>query len=63
MTPAGLIALGFTLLLFGFCAIFAMVIQLIAPSFALSFLGYAASFAGLLLGLVGVAQHSRKERG
>lgn len=52
-----LIAFGFALLLLGFLVIFLMVLRLIQPSFPWSFLAYAISFTGLLLGLVGAIQH------
>ncbi|HXF62979.1 MAG TPA: hypothetical protein VNK95_15245 [Caldilineaceae bacterium] len=55
-----LIALGFILLLLGFLSIFGMVIRLLEPSLALSFLAYASSSAGLLLGLAGLALYSHK---
>ncbi len=55
--PLQLMALGVVLLFGGFLVIFLMVLKLIEPSFALSFLSYAASFLGMLLGLVGVVQH------
>lgn len=62
ISPLKLIIIGFALLLLGFLATFAMVIQLVEPGFALSFLAYASSFVGLMLGLVGVARYSGKGR-
>jgi len=43
----------------GFLSLFFMVIRLIAPSFLLSFLAYAACSIGLILGLVGIIQRRR----
>ena len=54
--PLKLIVVGLAFLLAGFLLLFFMVIRLIDPSFALSFLAYAACSIGLVLGLVGVIQ-------
>lgn len=59
--PLGLIALGVLLMLFSFFAIFAMVLRLVEPGFALSFLAYALSIIGLLLGLLGVISYPRRD--
>lgn len=56
ISPVRLIVYGFLLLLFGFLAAFAMVIQLIEASFWLSFVAYGASLVGLVIGLFGVAR-------
>jgi hypothetical protein len=61
-SAARLLALGFALLLLGFLTIFAMVIRLIDPGLLLSFLAYAASLIGLLLGLAGLTLYSRGGR-
>lgn len=60
--PLRLVALGFALLLFGFLAIFLMVIRLIEPSFTLNFLAYISSVVGLVLGLIGAASHTHSRR-
>jgi hypothetical protein len=60
--PKKIIAIGFVLVLFGFLAPFLMVIKVIKASYALSFLSYAASVGGLLLGLVGAAWYSRLDK-
>jgi membrane associated rhomboid family serine protease len=57
-----IIALGCVMVLFGFVAPFLMVIRIIEPSFALSFVSHAASVGGLFLGLLGVAAYSRARR-
>lgn len=54
--PLRLIGAGLALLLFGFLLLLCMVIRLIDPAFALSFLAYAACSIGLILGLIGVIQ-------
>jgi hypothetical protein len=48
--------LGFLLLCAGVMVIFLMVIRVLELSFFLSFLGYALSLVGLILGLAGVAR-------
>lgn len=54
-----LIGLGLGLLLVGFILPFLMVVRLLGPSFALSFLAHTSSFIGLVLGLVGLIQIRR----
>lgn len=61
--PWELIAVGFGLVFFGCSVPFLMVMSLLEPSFFLSFLSYAASLAGVLLGLVGAANYVRRNRG
>lgn len=62
ISPLAMIAIGFILLLFGFAAPFLMVLRLIEPSFALSFLSHAASVSGLFLGIIGSALYVRMHR-
>jgi len=62
MSPKAIIAVGFVLVLFGFVAPFLMVLRVIEPSFALSFLSHAASVSGLFLGLIGSALYIRIRR-
>ncbi len=59
LNPAKLIVVGLAFLLVGFLLLFFMVIRLITPSFALSFLAYTACSIGLILGLVGIIQRGR----
>lgn len=61
-SPRAVIAVGFVLVLFGFVAPFLMVLHVIEPSFALSFLSHAASVSGLFLGLIGSALYIRTRR-
>lgn len=51
-----LLAIAGALVVAGFVLVFLMVLRVLDPSFALSFLAYAASLLGLLLGLVAVAR-------
>lgn len=49
---------GLVMVLFGFIVPFLMCIQVMAPSFALCFLSFGTSVAGVLLGIVGVSEYS-----
>jgi membrane associated rhomboid family serine protease len=60
--PRAILALGFVLVLLGACLPLLMVMRVIQPSFALSFFSYAASLAGLFLGLIGAAFYTRRHR-
>ena len=62
INPRAIIAIGLLLVILGFVFPFLMVVRIIPPNFPLSFLSYAASFAGLFLGLIGVALYSRLSR-
>jgi hypothetical protein len=57
--PRVIILVGFVLVLAGFVLPFLMVMRIIPPNMILSFFSYAASMAGVLLGLVGAAQWTR----
>jgi len=57
-----MIVIGFVLVLFGFVAPFLMMMRVIEPGFALSFLSHAASVAGLFLGMIGAATYIRARR-
>jgi len=59
-TPLRLLVIAFVLLLVGALLPFLMVIRVLEPSFALSFFSYAASFIGLVTGLIGMAQYGRR---
>jgi hypothetical protein len=58
--PWAMISLGFVLVLAGFVLPFLMVMRVIQPSLALSFVSYGASIAGLILGLIGAGQLVRR---
>jgi len=53
-------AVGFALLVASWLVLLLMVIGAIAPSLLLSMGAYAASVAGLVIGLFGVVQYVRK---
>lgn len=57
--PRNLIIIGLVLMLFGVVIPLLMVVRTIRPNYVLSFLSYAASVSGLLLGLIGTAVYSR----
>jgi len=62
MHPNRMIAIGFVLVLVGFVGPLLMVLKVIEPTFALSFLSHGASVAGLVLGIIGSAMYSRSGR-
>jgi len=57
--PWLLIVIGFLLVLMGAVVPFLMVMGTLKSTFALNFLSYAASVAGMMLGLIGLAWNSR----
>jgi hypothetical protein len=57
--PRVIILIGFVLVLAGFVLPFLMVMRIIPPNWILSFFSYAASMAGVLLGLIGAVQWTR----
>jgi len=61
-SPRAFIGLGFVLVLAGFVLPFLMVMRIIESSFALNFFSYAASMAGLILGLIGAALYVRRHK-
>jgi hypothetical protein len=60
--PGLLIVIGFFLVLFGAVVPFLMIMGILKSTFALGFLSYAASVAGVMLGLVGLAWNTRMDR-
>ncbi len=60
--PSYFILTGFILVVVGFTLPFLMVLQVIQSTFFLDFLAYAASFGGLLLGIVGSALYTADHR-
>jgi NADH:ubiquinone oxidoreductase subunit 3 (subunit A) len=54
--------IGVTLMIFSVILAFLMTIGVITPSFALSFFVFAASFGGVLLGIIGVAYYAQLPR-
>jgi membrane associated rhomboid family serine protease len=57
-----ILAIGFVLVLFGAVVPWLMVLQIVKSTFALNFLGYAASISGLVLGVVGVSFYARRHK-
>ena len=54
--------IGLTLMILSVILAFLMTIGVITPSFTLSFLVFGVSFAGVLLGVVGVAYYAQSPR-
>jgi len=63
LSPLKLIISGFILVLCGVALPWLMVIRLIEPSFILSFLSYASSLGGVVLGTIGAALYVQLKRG
>jgi hypothetical protein len=57
--PWKLLLLAFVLLVAGLLLPLLMVLRVIPSTFFLNFLSYAASFSGMILGLVGAVLYSR----
>jgi uncharacterized membrane protein len=57
--PILLIVIGFFLVLTGWVLPFLMVLHVIKSTFFLNFFAYAASLAGLLMGMIGTAMYFR----
>lgn len=62
ISPKGMIGIGFVLVLLGFLLPFLVVIKMIENSFFLSFLAYGAQVSGLILGVIGAANHTMLDR-
>ncbi|MFZ6019415.1 MAG: hypothetical protein ACOYXO_07360 [Chloroflexota bacterium] len=62
MGPKGMMAIGAGLLFFGAAAPFLMILRIWETSFWLSFLSYAASISGLVIGFLGIFLYIRIHR-
>lgn len=62
MTPVQMIILGGCLLLLGVIIPFLMVMQVITPTFLLSFLAHGASVLGMILGFYGIFSYASTTR-
>jgi len=62
MSPLWLILIGFIMVVLGFLFPFLMVLKVIQATYWLSFLSFAISFGGLLLGMVGSAYYVKEQR-
>lgn len=60
--PLRLLALGLAILLASWLLLFLTTLRIVPPNLFLSLLAYAASLAGLFLGLVGLAGYLRTRR-
>lgn len=57
-----LVAAGACVTLVGLALLMAMVVRTIEPGLALSFVAYAALFAGMMMAIVGVVRRARGGR-
>ena len=57
--PWKLLVVGFVLLLLGVLLPLLMVLRVIPSTFFLNFLAYAASFSGMILGMIGAVLYGR----
>jgi hypothetical protein len=60
--PLRIILVGFALVVLGVVLPFLMVLHVLQSTFFLNFISYAASTAGLILGIVGAALYVRLKR-
>ena len=60
--PVQLMVVGFVLVLLGAVLPLLMVLQVVRSTFALNFFAYAASVAGLFLGIIGAASYAKLNR-
>jgi hypothetical protein len=60
--PLEFIGIGLILVTTGCTVPFLMVLQVLEPSFLLSFIAYAASVGGLMLGVIGAANYVHRDR-
>jgi hypothetical protein len=63
LSPGKLIGIGFVLVLLGVVLPYLMVMRFIESTFFLNFFSFAASFLGLMLGIIGAAGYVREHRG
>jgi len=57
-----ILALGFVLVVVGVVLPWLMFLQIVRSTWALNFLSFTASMAGVILGVVGVAYYARLRR-
>jgi hypothetical protein len=62
INPRVLIWVGVTMLILGFILPLLMVAQVLKSTFFLNFFSWGCSFAGLLLGTLGVVTYARNKR-
>lgn len=61
-TPKQFLIIGFFLVTYGMVIPWLMVLQIVKATYFLSFTSYAATFAGLLFGTVGISTYFRDKR-
>jgi hypothetical protein len=62
MSPLSLILVGFLLIILGILLPLGMMLDLIRTTFALCFLAFSVSVAGVLMGIVGASRHVARRR-
>lgn len=62
VNPKRMIGIGFCLVLLGFVLPFLMTLQIVKPTFFLSFVSWGATLGGLCLGVTGSAQYVRTKK-
>jgi uncharacterized membrane protein len=62
LNPSRLIIIGFVLLIIGFILPLLMVLRVIQSTILLNFLAYGSSFSGLVLGIIGSAWYTGRNR-
>jgi len=61
-SPFKIILIGFALAVLGVVLPFLMVLHILKSTFFLNFFSYAASLAGLILGVIGAAMYVRLKK-
>jgi hypothetical protein len=61
-SPFKIILIGFALAVLGAVLPFLMVLHILKSTFFLNFFSYAASLAGLILGIIGAAMYVRLKK-
>ena len=62
MSPIAMLVIGFFLVVYGMVMPFLMVLNILESTFFLAFTSYAATFTGLLFGVIGIATYTREHR-
>ena len=62
LQPKTVILIGFLLVLLGVVAPLLMVLDVLESTFFLNFLSFAASVAGLFLGIIGAASYTKSQK-
>lgn len=62
LSPMQFLVSGFLMVLYGMVMPFLMVMHIVEATFFLSITSYAATFTGLLFGIIGIATYTRERR-